>query len=117
MTTITSVSGSGELDGDTPTQLLIDGQWVDSLSGRTFPTHDPATGDVLCDVAEAGADDVDRAVGAARQALEGTWAATSPAERGELLWRVGELIANRIDALARLETLDQGRPLAIGTMA
>ncbi|MGL5819804.1 MAG: aldehyde dehydrogenase family protein [Phycicoccus sp.] len=101
----------------TPTQLFIGGEWVDSATGRTFPTHDPATGDVLCDIAEAGPDDVDRAVGAARHALETTWAATSPAERGELLWHVGELILGRIDALARVETLDQGRPLAIGTVA
>jgi aldehyde dehydrogenase (NAD+) len=94
------------------TQLFIGGAWVDSASGRTFESLNPATGEVLARVAEAGEEDVDRAVRAAREAFEsGVWSGLSPRERGRILWRMGELIDERADDLARLETQDNGKPL------
>ena len=95
-----------------PGKLIIDGQAVDALSGRTFQTVNPATEDVICAVAEAGPEDVDRAVKAARKAFEsGPWPSMRPAERQRLLWKLGDLILEHADELARLETLDNGKPI------
>ena len=94
--------------------LLIAGEPTPSKDGRTFLTSNPATGDPLAEVAEAGAADVDRAVHAARSALENAaWADLAPAARGRLLWRLGELIDEHADELALTETQDQGQPLPI----
>ena len=93
-------------------KLLINNSWVDSLSGRTFETIDPATGDVICRVAEAEEPDVDIAVKAARKALtEGPWPKMSAAERGRLLYKLADLMESHAEELARLETLDNGKPL------
>ena len=98
----------------TPTKLLINNQWVTSESGTTFPTINPATGEVLAHVAEAGATDVDKAVAAARNAFErGPWHTTSATERGRLINRLADLIEQNADEIARLETLDNGMPLAV----
>lgn len=95
-----------------PTQLLINNQWVDSVSGKRFETINPATGEVICHVAEADAADVDRAVEAARKAFSsGDWKNMSATGRGELLYKLADLIEQNIDELARLETLDNGKPL------
>jgi acyl-CoA reductase-like NAD-dependent aldehyde dehydrogenase len=95
------------------TKLLINNRWVDSRSGRTFATTNPATGSELAQVAEAGAADVDRAVTAARSAFElGPWRRLSGAERGNLLNRLADLIEKNSEELAYLETLDSGKPLA-----
>ena len=95
-----------------PRRLLIDGEWVNAVSGKTFETLNPATGKVLCEVAEADKADIDLAVRAARRALEaGPYPKMSASERGRLLWRVGELILKYGDELAWLETLDCGKPL------
>jgi len=100
------------------TKLLIDNQWVDSASGKTFPTIDPATGEAICQVAEADATDVDRAVRAARHAFEhGSWCKTSASERGRLLNRLADLIERHADELARLESLDNGKPYAVAGAA
>jgi aldehyde dehydrogenase (NAD+) len=100
------------------TKLLIDNQWVDSASGKTFPTINPATGEVICQVAEADAADVDRAVRAARHAFEkGPWRKTAAAERGRLLNRLADLIERHADELARLESLDNGKPYAVAGAA
>lgn len=94
------------------TQLLIDNEWVDSSSGRRFETIDPATGETICDVAEAGTADVDKAVRAARFAFErGEWSQISAIRRGEMLYKLADLIERNIVELARLETLDNGKPL------
>lgn len=94
------------------TRLLIDGKFVDARSGRTFATVNPATEEVLAHVAEADVDDVDDAVVAARRALEShAWAALRPRDRGRLLSRLAELIEAHQDELARLETLDNGKPI------
>jgi acyl-CoA reductase-like NAD-dependent aldehyde dehydrogenase len=95
-----------------PGKLIIDGKPVDALSGRTFQTVNPATEEPICAVAEAGAEDVDRAVKAARGAFDsGPWPLLRPAERQRLLWKLGDLILEHADELARLETLDNGKPI------
>ena len=95
-----------------PKKLFIGGRWVDAASGKTFETVDPATGEVLALVAEAGAEDVDRAVAAARKSFDrGTWRELPPAERAKVLWKVGDLLEERANEFAQLETLDNGMPI------
>ncbi|MCW5653167.1 aldehyde dehydrogenase family protein [Hydrogenophaga sp.] len=91
--------------------LLIDGQWVPAASGKTFATSNPATGEELATMAEAGAADVDRAVAAARRAFEGPWRKTKPFERQQLLLRLADLVERHFDELALLDTLDMGGPI------
>ncbi|MFD0890430.1 aldehyde dehydrogenase family protein, partial [Streptosporangium algeriense] len=101
-----------------PHQLFIDGRWVDAASGRTFATPDPATGRTLAHVAEADAEDVDRAVRAARRAFEhGPWSRMTPSERGRIIWRIGDLILEHAEELAQLESLDNGKPLSVARVA
>ena len=95
-----------------PGRLLINSQWVEG--SKTFDTTNPATGEVLTQVAEASAADVDRAVAAARQAFEdrsGAWRKLSASERGRLIWRLADLAEKNIEELAELETLDNGKPI------
>lgn len=95
-----------------PGRLFIGGEWQDSASGKTFDTINPATGEVLTQVAEADADDVDRAVAAARAAFEGgEWPKISGRERGRHLYRIADAIEAAADAIARLESQDNGKPL------
>jgi acyl-CoA reductase-like NAD-dependent aldehyde dehydrogenase len=95
-----------------PGKLIINGEAVDAQSGRTFDTRNPATEELITQVAEAGAEDVDRAVRAARVAFDsGPWPRMRPAERARILWRLGDLILEHADELARLETLDNGKPI------
>jgi phenylacetaldehyde dehydrogenase len=95
-------------------KLLIDGKWVDAASGKTFASYNPATGDVLAHVADGDKEDADRAVKAARRAFEsGPWATMTPSDRGRLLWKLADLIDAHGDELAQLETLDNGKPIAI----
>jgi acyl-CoA reductase-like NAD-dependent aldehyde dehydrogenase len=97
---------------DQPKKLFIGGKWVDAASGKTFTTLDPSTGEALAQVAEAGAEDVDRAVDAARKAHEkGVWRDLPPSERAKALWRAGDLIEERADEFAQLESLDNGMPI------
>ncbi len=99
-------------DGPGPGQLLIDGAWCDARSGKTFETVNPADETVITRVAEAGEADVDAAVAAARRAFDtGAWSSMSAAERGKILWRMGELIAERAKDIGLLETLDTGKTL------
>ena len=101
-----------------PRQLFINGQWCDAASGRTFETPNPATGETLARVAEGGAEDIDRAVRAARRAFEvGPWGRMTPSERGRLIWRIGDLILAHADEFAQLESLDNGKPFAIAQAA
>ncbi|HKD44087.1 MAG TPA: aldehyde dehydrogenase family protein, partial [Candidatus Angelobacter sp.] len=96
-----------------PGKLLIDGQWKEG-SGRPFDTLNPATGEVLTQVAEAGPQDVDQAVAAARKAFDepaGGWRKMSASERGRILWRIADALEKNIDELAELETLDNGKPI------
>jgi aldehyde dehydrogenase (NAD+) len=92
--------------------LFINGKWQDSVSGKTFPTLNPATGDVICQVAEGDKADVDLAVKAARKAFEeGPWPRMNASERGRLLNRLADLIEENQEELAALESLDNGKPL------
>ncbi len=93
---------------------LIGGQWVPSASGATFATFDPATGDVLTHCAQGEAEDIDRAVKAARKAFEsGPWKALTASERGRIIWKIGDLMLEHADELAELEALDNGKPRAV----
>jgi len=95
------------------TKMLIDGKWIDSASGKTFETLNPATGEVIARVAEGDAADVDKAVKAARKAFEkGPWRKMSARERGRILYKLADLIEQNKEELAKLETLDNGKPLA-----
>ena len=101
-----------------PRQLFIDGRWVDAASGRTFETPNPATGETLARIAEGGAEDINRAVKAARRAFEeGPWSRMTPSERGRIIWRIGDLILAHLDELAQLESLDNGKPFAVAQAA
>jgi phenylacetaldehyde dehydrogenase len=100
-----------------PKWLLIDGEWRNAASGKTFETYDPATGDVLARVAEAGQEDVDQAVAAARRALEGPWGTMGGSERGRIIHRLGDLIAEHAEELAELDSLDNGKPKAVALAA
>jgi phenylacetaldehyde dehydrogenase len=102
-----------------PRKLLIDGEWVEAASGRTFPTIDPASEEVLAQVAHGDAEDVERAVRAARRAFAhgSPWRRMTPSDRGRLLHRVGDLILEHADELATLESLDNGKPRAIARVA
>jgi len=92
--------------------LLIDGQRVGALSGRTFETINPATGEVLAKVAEAGVEDIDAAVRSARAAFEGPWKHMRASERGQLMLKLAELIRRDEDELVNLESLDSGKPVS-----
>ena len=100
-----------------PRQLFINGQWTDAASGRTFETPNPATGETLARIAEGGAEDIDRAVRAARRAFDGPWGRMTPSERGRIIWRIGDLILEHVDELAQLESLDNGKPFAVAQAA
>ncbi len=99
-------------------QMLIGGDWVDAASGKTFEVFNPATGDVLANVAEGDSEDIDRAVKTARVAFdEGPWGRMTPSERGRAIHRIGDLILENGDEMATLETLDNGKPLGIAQAA
>ena len=101
-----------------PRQLFINGRWADAASGRTFETPNPATGEILAQVAEGEAEDINRAVKAARAAFEtGPWGRMTPSERGRIIWRIGDLILEHLDELAQLESLDNGKPFAVARAA
>jgi phenylacetaldehyde dehydrogenase len=94
--------------------MLIDGQWGPADSGETFPTYNPATGEVICEVAAGDKSDIDRAVKAARAAFEsGPWRSMTPSDRGKLLWKLGDLLEKNLEEFARLESLDNGKPLTV----
>src|ERR1700719_3736431 len=99
-------------------KLLINGKWVDAASGKTFATYNPATGEVLANVAEGDREDIDRAVKAARAAFEtGPWSKTPPAARGKMIWKLADLIERHLEEFAQLESLDNGKPLAVARVA
>ena len=101
------------------TKLLVNGKWVDSVSGKRFATINPATGEKICDVAEADEADVNLAVKAARAAFEtkSPWRRASGPDRSRLLNRLADLIEKHTDELARLESLDNGKPFSVAKAA
>src|SRR5699024_2918444 len=93
-------------------QLFINGQFVNSADGKTFETVNPATGDKLATVSEAGKEDVDAAVNAARKAFDsGPWSKISAAERSRLIYKLADLMEEHKEELAQLDTLDNGKPI------
>jgi phenylacetaldehyde dehydrogenase len=97
-----------------PRKMLIGGDWVDSASGKTFDVYNPATGEVLAQVAEGSSEDIDRAVKTARSVFDAqTWSSMKPNERGRIIHRLGDLVLENADELAMLESLDNGKPLAV----
>jgi betaine-aldehyde dehydrogenase len=90
---------------------LIDGAFVDSTSGETFATLHPGTNTVICEVEQAGAAEIDRAVTSARDGFA-VWSAMSAVDRGRILRRAVDIIRDRNDELAAFDTLDAGRPIA-----
>ncbi len=99
-------------------RLLINNRWVDAASGKTFPTINPSTGEVITQVAEADAADVDIAVAAARAAFDkGPWRKMSAAERGLMMYRLADLIEKHKEELAELESLDNGKPYHVALAA
>jgi aldehyde dehydrogenase (NAD+) len=99
------------LDGKVK-RLLIDGKWVDAVSGKTFNSTNPATGEVLAKVAEGDAEDVNRAVDAARRAFAGPWSRVKPYDRQQLLLKLADLVEKHIEELCLLDTLDMGAPVS-----
>lgn len=94
-----------------PHKLFIDGDWVDAASGETFAATNPSDGTHLAELASAGPEDVDRAVAAARRALNGAWSQFTPAQQEATLRKLGDLITTHAEELAELESLDNGKPI------
>jgi aldehyde dehydrogenase (NAD+) len=95
------------------TRLFMNNEWVDPLDGTCFNTLNPATGEVIASVAQGGAADIDRAVKAARRALESPPYSTMDAvDRGRLLLRLADLVEAHAQELAQLESLNTGKTIA-----
>ena len=90
--------------------MFINGQWCESQSGEVMDARNPATGALLASVAQGGAEDVDRAVKAARAAFEGPWRRMKPVERQRIMLRLADLVEEHFEELAMLDTLDLGAP-------
>jgi (Z)-2-((N-methylformamido)methylene)-5-hydroxybutyrolactone dehydrogenase len=106
------MEGLQDMSGLKRYRMLIGGDWVDAEDGRSFSSINPSTGEAWCEVPEATAGDVDRAVRAAHRAFsEGPWARMLPTERGRLLRRLGDLLAAKSEELGRIETIDTGKML------
>jgi len=101
-----------------PRKMFINNKWVDSASGKTFPSYNPASGEVLAQVAEGDREDINRAVKAARKAFEsGPWPEMTASERGRLIWKLGDLLEERAEEFAQIESLDNGKPLSVARVA
>src|SRR5579859_1475550 len=95
-----------------PKKLYLGGKWVESVSGKTFKTMNPATGEPLAEVCEASQADVDLAVKSARSAYEsGLWSKVNAGEKAKILWKIADLMEKNIEELAVLETLNNGMPI------
>lgn len=101
-----------------PRLMLINGKWVPAASGKTFPTYNPSTGEILCQVAEGDKEDIDRAVAAARAAFDkGPWRNFTPSERGRIVWKLADLLEKHAEEFAQLESLDNGKPITMSRIA
>ena len=101
-----------------PRKMLIGGRWIEAAAGKTFPTYNPATGEVLAQVAEGASADVDSAVIAARNAFErGPWRTLTASERGRLIWKLADLLDVHLEEFAQLESLDNGKPVGVARVA
>jgi phenylacetaldehyde dehydrogenase len=116
--TMPSVAPEVQAFVSTTRRMLIDGSWVEAASGKAFPVYDPAIEAIIAHVAEGEAEDIDRAVRAARRAFDaGPWRKVMPSERGRMLWRLGDLLESHAEEFAQLESLDNGKPLTIARIA
>jgi phenylacetaldehyde dehydrogenase len=101
-----------------PRKMLIDGKWVDAVSGKTFPSYDPSTGKPMAQIAEGDKADVDLAVRSSRKAFDkGAWRKMSASERGRLIWRLGDLLEKNLEEFAQLESIDNGKPVSVARVA
>ncbi len=101
-----------------PRQMLINGKWVNAASGKTFPSYNPATGEILAQVAEGDREDIEQAVRAARKAFDhGPWRQLTTSERGRLIWKLADLLEQHTEEFAYIESLDNGKPLSIARAA
>lgn len=101
-----------------PRKMLIGGRWLNATSSKTFATYNPATGDILAQVAEGDRADVNRAVTAARTAFEsGPWRRLTASERGRLVWKLADLMESHAEEFAQLESLDNGKPVGVARVA
>jgi phenylacetaldehyde dehydrogenase len=118
-----AIAVAGEQTAETfvraPHKLLIDGDWVEAASGKTFASLNPATEEELAQVAHGGEEDIERAVKAARKAFadDSEWRRMNASDRGRLIWRISELIEENADELAMLESLDNGKPFSVARAA
>ncbi|MEL7498745.1 MAG: aldehyde dehydrogenase family protein [Planctomycetota bacterium] len=120
MSTATTTQARDQIDSflKQPKKLLIDGQWVDAKSGKTFDVFDPATDTVIAQAAEGDREDIEAAVAAARKAFDhGPWSKMTASQRGRLIWKIGDLIEQHSEQLAALETLDNGKPFTVAKAA
>jgi len=101
-----------------PLKMLINNEWVAAGSGKTFAVYDPATGGEIAQVAEGDQVDIDKAARAARKAFDGgPWREMTPSERGKLIWKLADLLEKNLEEFAALESLDNGKPLAVARVA
>ena len=99
-------------------RMYIDGKFVNAASGKTLSVYNPATGEVMAQVPEAEAVDVDQAVRAARRAFdEGPWAKMSPSQRGRLMLKLADLMEQHLEELAEIESMDNGKPVSVARVA
>src|SRR5262245_49090434 len=99
------------LDGNVK-RMLINAQWVEAASGKTFASVNPSTDTALATVAEGDAEDINRAVAAARRAFEGPWSKFKPYERQEILLKLADLVEQHFDEFCLLDTMDMGAPIS-----
>src|SRR5258706_1693034 len=101
-----------------PGKLLTNVNWLSSFSGKISPIYNPATGEVLAQVAEGDREDIEQAVKAARKAFDqGPWRRLTASERGRLIWKLADLLESHTEEFAYLESLDNGKPLTIARAA
>ena len=99
-------------------KMLIDGKWVEAVSGKTFPVYNPATGEIMAQVAEGDKEDIERAVRAARKAFDvGPWRKMTPSQRGRCMYKLADLLEQHGEEFAQLESLDNGKPITIARVA
>jgi len=94
-----------------PNQCFIDGAWVSPVSKEVLSLINPSDGTQICEIASGSSDDIDAAVNAARKAFDGDWGRTTALERGRVLQKIGQLVLEHAQELARLEAIDVGKPL------
>jgi phenylacetaldehyde dehydrogenase len=117
MATLTEHGGPAASYLEKQKLMLIGGDWVEAADGATIEVWDPADGAALTRVPAGDAQDIERAVNAARSAFEGEWRRVTPSERGRMIHRIGDLILENADELAAIESIDNGKPMSVARAA